>query len=59
MARRACNSFIAAGGDNFLVLKEGSGRGAGPVDPEALVDFVSSLSQPIRYEEENRIVRLN
>lgn len=55
----ACNSFIAAGGDNFLVLKEGTGRVVGPVDLDALVDFVSSLTQPIRYAVENRIVRLN
>lgn len=55
----ACNSFIAAGGDNFLVLKDGAGRVVGPVDLDALVDFVQSLTQPIRYAIENRIVRMN
>jgi 5'-nucleotidase len=55
----ACNSFMASGGDNFLVLKEGTNRVVGPVDLDALVDFVSGLTQPIRYAVEGRIVRSN
>jgi 5'-nucleotidase len=55
----ACNSFIAAGGDNFLVLKDGAEKVVGPVDLDALVGFISGLTQPIHYEVEGRITRLN
>ncbi|MEO7426923.1 MAG: bifunctional metallophosphatase/5'-nucleotidase [Fibrobacteria bacterium] len=55
----ACNSFIAAGGDNFLVLKEGAEKVVGPVDLDALIGFVSGLTQPIQYSVDGRIVRLN
>jgi 5'-nucleotidase len=42
----ACNSFLAAGGDNFLVLKDGTERVVGPVDLAALADFIASRTQP-------------
>jgi 5'-nucleotidase len=41
------------------VLKEGVDRVVGPVDLDALVDFVSGLTQPIHYGVEGRIVRSN
>jgi 5'-nucleotidase len=57
--RVTVNSFIAAGGDNFVVLASGANRVVGPVDLAALVDYVGSLQQPINVALENRIVRLN
>ncbi|HZA50975.1 MAG TPA: bifunctional metallophosphatase/5'-nucleotidase [Myxococcaceae bacterium] len=35
------NSFIADGGDNFLVLKEGTNRVGGPVDLDALEAYLA------------------
>jgi 5'-nucleotidase len=55
----ACNSFMASGGDNFVVLKSGTNRVVGPVDLDALVDFVSTRAQPIEYAIEGRITRAN
>jgi 5'-nucleotidase len=55
----ACNSFMAAGGDNFLVLKDGTERVVGPVDLDALVNFISNHTQPIDYTIEGRAVRLH
>ena len=51
------NSFIAAGGDNFTVLVQGSNRVIGPVDLDALVTFTQSLAQPVSYNTEGRIQR--
>lgn len=53
------NSFIAAGGDNFTVLTEGTNRVIGQVDLDALVDYIQSLTQPFTAEVEGRIQRLN
>lgn len=53
------NSFIAGGGDNFTVLTSGIERTVGPVDLDALVDFVAQLPQPINYMTEGRIERMN
>ena len=49
------SSFIAAGGDNFTLLTEGSNRVIGPVDLDALVDFIEQRSQPISALIEGRI----
>lgn len=57
--RVTVNSFIAAGGDNFLVLPQGTNRVVGPVDLDALVDYVESLPQPFSAAIEGRIVRTN
>lgn len=57
--RVTVNSFIAAGGDNFVVLKEGTNRVVGPVDLDALVAHVKSLPQPFSAVIEGRIVRQN
>lgn len=56
--RVTVNSFIAAGGDGFLVLTEGANRVIGPVDLDALVDHVESLPQPFSARIEGRIVRI-
>lgn len=57
--RVTVNSFMAAGGDGFLVLPQGTNRVVGPVDLEALVEYVESLPQPFSAAIEGRIVRIN
>jgi 5'-nucleotidase len=49
------NSFLADGGDNFTVLKEGTERENGPVDLDALVEHVQQLDQPFGSSIEGRI----
>jgi 5'-nucleotidase len=53
------NSFMADGGDNFTVLTQGTNRVVGPVDLDALVDYVQTLSQPFSYTIEGRLNRVN
>lgn len=53
------NSFLAAGGDNFSVLPLGTQRVVGPVDLDALVNYVEALQQPFSYLTEGRIARQN
>lgn len=53
------NSFLAEGGDRFGVFTQGVGKVAGPVDLEAVVDYLGSLPQPFRAEVEGRIERRN
>jgi len=57
--RVTVNSFIAAGGDNFAVLSQGTNRVVGPVDLDALVRHVESLPQPFDVRIEGRIRRVN
>lgn len=57
--RVTVNSFMAAGGDNFLVLPSGVNRVVGSVDLDALVQYVESLAQPFTAQIEGRIRRLN
>jgi 5'-nucleotidase len=57
--RVAVNSFLASGGDNFLVLASGTNRVVGAVDLDALVNYVESLPQPFTAQIEQRIKRLN
>ena len=57
--RVTVNSFMAAGGDGFVVLPSGTNRVVGPVDLEALVHYVESLPQPFSAAIEGRIVRTN
>ncbi len=53
----AVNSFLAEGGDAFTVLRQGTEREGGPVDLDALVDYVSKLPQPFSAQTEGRIVK--
>lgn len=53
------NSFIADGGDNFLVLREGVNRVGGAVDLDALIAHIQSLPQPFASAIEGRIQRMN
>jgi 5'-nucleotidase len=49
------NGFMAGGGDNFIVLTEGTNRVVGPVDLDALVDYVQQLPQPFNAQIAGRI----
>ena len=53
------NSFIADGGDNFTVLTGGANRVIGPVDLDALIDYIKGQPQPFGAAVEGRIQRLN
>lgn len=44
--RVTVNFFLAGGGDNFTILTEGQNRVVGPVDLDALVDYIEALPQP-------------
>lgn len=52
------NSFMAGGGDNFSVLTQGTDRVIGPVDLDALIDYIESLPQPFSAAIEGRISTL-
>ncbi|WP_407294014.1 bifunctional metallophosphatase/5'-nucleotidase [Stutzerimonas zhaodongensis] len=57
--RVTVNSFLAGGGDNFTILNEGTNRVVGPVDLDALVDYIEALPQPFSGSIEGRIVRVD
>jgi 5'-nucleotidase len=49
------NSYLAEGGDNFTVLREGTDRLGGPLDLDALVDYLQRLPQPFSVEVAGRM----
>jgi 5'-nucleotidase len=49
------NSFLSAGGDNFLVLQSGANKVVGPVDLDALVTYIKGLAQPFSAPALGRI----
>ncbi|WP_134685020.1 bifunctional metallophosphatase/5'-nucleotidase [Brevibacillus migulae] len=51
------NIFLADGGDNFTVFKEGTDREVGPVDLDALVNYVKKSEQPFTAKIEGRITK--
>ena len=55
--RVTVNSFLADGGDNFLVLKQGSNRLGGAVDTDALEAYFVAFS-PVAPGPQNRITRV-
>lgn len=57
--RVTVNSFLAAGGDGFRVFREGRDRVGGPLDIDALADFVRSRSAdaPLAPDPQPRIHR--
>lgn len=57
--RVTVNSFLAGGGDNFTTLTEGQNRVVGPVDLDALVDYIEALPQPFSGSIEGRIQRVD
>jgi len=56
--RVTVNSFLADGGDNFTVLREGANRLGDAVDLDALLQFFAA-SSPVTPGPRNRINRLN
>jgi 5'-nucleotidase len=56
--RITVNSFLAAGGDNFSVLTEGTDRLGGEDDLDALVNYFR-LNSPVSPGPQYRITRLN
>jgi 5'-nucleotidase len=56
--RVTVNSFMASGGDNYLILPSGANRVVGPVDLDALVNYVEQdLSGNVVATIEGRIER--
>jgi 5'-nucleotidase len=55
----AINSFLATGGDNFSAFKNGTNNKNGPIDLDALVNYLSKLPQPFTKTIDDRIVRRN
>jgi 5'-nucleotidase len=55
--RVAVNNFIAAGGDNFTVLTQGTNQVGGPVDLDALITWVQAQPQPLAAPALGRITR--
>ncbi|MBA2875859.1 bifunctional metallophosphatase/5'-nucleotidase [Thermaerobacillus caldiproteolyticus] len=53
------NSFLADGGDNFTVLTEGKNREVGPVDLDALINYIKKLPQPFDANTEGRIQKIS
>lgn len=51
------NIFLATGGDAFTVLLQGTDRVTGPLDLDALVDYISQLPQPFTARVEGRITK--
>jgi len=56
--RITANSFLASGGDNFPVLKEGTDRLGGEVDVDALVTYFG-INSPVAPGPQDRVTRLN
>jgi 5'-nucleotidase len=50
-----CNNYMAGGGDGYLTFKSGANQTYGPVDIDALVDYVKQLAQPFSQSIANRI----
>ena len=42
--RVTMNSFLATGGDNFTIFKEGTAQAGGPLDVDALEAFIAASS---------------
>lgn len=56
--RVTVNNFLAGGGDNFVVLTEGTDTLIGQVDLDALVDYFGANS-PVSPGPQDRITRVN
>jgi 5'-nucleotidase len=55
--RVTVNSFLADGGDNFLVLKQGTNRLGGEVDTDALEKYLTAFA-PVAPGQMNRITQV-
>ncbi len=56
--RVTMNSFLATGGDNFTVFRDGTDPLGGPLDVEALERYIAAAN-PLTPPEANRITRLS
>jgi 5'-nucleotidase len=58
--RVTVNNFLAEGGDGFRILRQGTDRVGGPLDVEALTEFirVRSTERPLQPDRMARIARL-
>ncbi len=58
--RVTVNSFLAAGGDGFVLFREGRDRVGGPLDIDALAEFIRARSAdaPLAPDPQPRIRRL-
>lgn len=52
------NSFLANGGDLFTTLLEGTKKEIGPLDIDALVDYIKKLPQPFSASIEGRMTKI-
>ncbi len=55
--RVTVNSFLADGGDNFTVLREGTNRLGGPLDADALEAYFSGIPS-VAPGPQNRITKV-
>jgi 5'-nucleotidase len=53
--RVVVNNFLAEGGGDFEVFREGSERSGGPADIDALVAYIEQLGRPVDVAIEGRI----
>jgi 5'-nucleotidase len=56
--RVAVNNFLAAGGDGFTVLEQGTNQIGGDVDIDAFVTYFKTQS-PVSAGRQNRITRID
>lgn len=52
------NNFLSGGGDGFTVFTKAQNKEVGPVDLDALVNFISAQPKPFTYSIQNRIQRV-
>lgn len=52
------NAFLAGGGDGFTVFTKAQNKEVGPVDLDALVDYIKTLPNPFTYQMDNRIQKV-
>ncbi|WP_083652241.1 bifunctional UDP-sugar hydrolase/5'-nucleotidase [Bacillus sp. MRMR6] len=52
------NVFLSGGGDGFTLFTKATNKVIGPVDLEALVDFIKTQPQPFTYGIDNRIQKI-
>ncbi len=59
--RVTVNSYLASGGDGFSVLRDAADRDGGPLDVDALADYLRSASRdaPLAPERQARIRRID
>lgn len=51
--------YLANGGDDFTLLREGTDKVVGPVDIDVIENYVKQLKQPFSYSIEGRIKKIH